>query len=104
MDSYQSLVTTTYVAFSEALDAPKKVTFGVEQVMSEMYEVEWQRRVAELHRWASADDVQVIDRVLVKLFDQTKGKPSNVLTMGYRRVQILSINRFGQLFLTKSVV
>ena len=40
MDSYQSLVTTTYVAFSEALDAPKKVTFGVEQVMSEMYEVE----------------------------------------------------------------
>lgn len=38
-ESYHSLVTTSYVALLEPLDASKKVTLNAGQVMSEMYEV-----------------------------------------------------------------
>ena len=40
-DSFRSLLTTTYVALPEALDASRKDTFEAGQVMSEMYEVRW---------------------------------------------------------------
>lgn len=39
-----------------------------------------------LYVWACADNGQVIDRAQIRLFEQAKGKPLNVLTAGYRRV------------------
>jgi hypothetical protein len=48
-ESYRSLLTTSYVAFPESIDASKEVTFKTGHVMSEMYEVGKPQRLAELY-------------------------------------------------------
>ena len=99
LERYVSLVRTSHVALTEPPDAlaSKKILVG--DVMSEMYEVgklTGDKYVSKWHEdWTGT---KVIDRVQVKLFERAKGKPLNVLTMGYRRVSVSvpdSISKVG---------
>lgn len=86
-ERYLSLLESSLVGL-ETVDMFSRQRFKPSEVVSELIEVR-----PPTPQESSLDKMypQVIDRVQMKLFDRAKGRPRNILTMGYKRVRIIQL-------------
>jgi hypothetical protein len=92
--AYRDLIDTSYVA-SKSPDAQNpNVRFKPFQPAMYMREVSWYLPMMSMGVCDVESGLQIIDKVQECLFNRAKGKPSNLITSGYRLVSKDSLSRF----------